>query len=358
MKNILYFSRTMDIGGAENVVIQLCETQKENFKKIIVCSSGGKRVDELINMGVIHYKIHDIDSKKPMYILSNFILLIYIIMHEKISIVHTHHRMAAFYIRILNFFFSFKHIYTAHNTFFDKKKLTHFSLKKSRIIAVGETVKKNLIDTFGIDNNDIVVIYNTQIKKEIEFTLIPEFNRIKEDNGIIITNVARLSKQKGLEYYISAAKYIVKKHKNIYFFIVGSGELKNQLKKQIEVQELQEYVFMLGYREDVQNIIKQSDLICLTSLWEGLPLVPIEAIALGKPVIATNVGGTKEVIIDNYNGYIVEKLKDSKEIAKAIDKALNESDNWAKLQNNAIKMFNDKFSSDKFILKHTKIYNE
>ena len=355
MKNIMYFSRTMGIGGAENVVMQLCKTQKDNFGKIIVCSSGGERVSELQNMGIKHYYIHDIDSKNPFYMLINLFKLWYVIVHEKIDIIHTHHRMAAFYIKLLSYVHHFKNIYTAHNVFTNKKKLTYFSINNIPIIAVGQSVKNNLIEYFGINEKNIEIIYNTTLDDDREITIEPLMKEIKDNNGIIISNIGRLSEQKGQIYFIEAAKNVITQYNNVYFFIIGSGEDEEKLKEKIKDLNLEDKVFMLGYRKDVKSLMKQSDIICLSSLWEGLPLVPIEAISLGKIVVATDVGGTCEIIQDGFNGYICQK-GNSKDLSNKLVKSILEKDSWPKLSMNAKFYYTNMFSINNFMKKHIDKY--
>lgn len=129
-QNILFLVRTMGLGGTENVVLQLCEILSGKVNKIVVCSSGGVHEDKLRRMGIKHYKIQDIASKRPGNMIGCYSKIKSIINKEQITVVHSHHRMAAFYaelaasknvVRIAN----------AHNTFQDKKK---WSKKILRII--------------------------------------------------------------------------------------------------------------------------------------------------------------------------------------------------------------------------------
>ena len=95
-QNILMITRTMDLGGTENVVLQLCEILTGKVNKIIVCSSGGVHEKKLQEMGIKHYLIPDITSKNPMDMLKSCRLIKSIIDKEQITIVHSHHRMAGF----------------------------------------------------------------------------------------------------------------------------------------------------------------------------------------------------------------------------------------------------------------------
>ena len=156
-QNILFFTRTMMLGGTENVVLQLCEVFKPKVNKIVVCSCGGVNVEKLTEMGIRHYQIPDISSKKDIFKICRTVKQI--VEKEQITVIHSHHRMAAFYTEIL-FGSSIIKIANAHNTFFDKKLLTKFVYKHTKVIAVGEMVKKNLVDYFKIPEKQVSVIHN------------------------------------------------------------------------------------------------------------------------------------------------------------------------------------------------------
>lgn len=93
-QNILMITRTMDLGGTENVVLQLCEILTGKVNKIIVCSSGGVHEKKLQEMGIKHYRIPDIASKNPKDMLKSYQLIKSVVNKEQVTIVHSHHRMA------------------------------------------------------------------------------------------------------------------------------------------------------------------------------------------------------------------------------------------------------------------------
>ena len=123
--NILHISRTMGQGGAEKIVYQLATGMRGRGAKICVASSGGYYVERLKTKDISHYQIEDLECKSPLVILRTLFRLWEIIKEEKIDIIHTHHRMATVYAYIIKLFNpKLKHIYTAHNVFYDKKLLT------------------------------------------------------------------------------------------------------------------------------------------------------------------------------------------------------------------------------------------
>ena len=292
-QNILFFTRTMMLGGTENVVLQLCEVFKPKVNKIVVCSCGGVNVEKLTEMGIKHYQIPDISSKKDILKICRTVKQI--VEKEQITVIHSHHRMAAFYTEIL-FGSSIIKIANAHNTFHDKKGLTKLAYRNTKLIAVGEMVKKNLVEYYGIPNEQVTVIHNAIKPFDGKISPIPLLTEYRENGYKIIGNVGRLSEQKGMEYFINAVPGVIEKFPKTKFVIVGDGEDKDKLVNMVKQMNLDEYITFLGYRSDIQNVMSQMDFIVLSSLWEGLPLTPIEAFSVGKTVVATAVDGTPEIV--------------------------------------------------------------
>ena len=167
--NVLHFTRSMGQGGTEKVILQIIDATKSDIHNMYVMSSGGVNEFRLKRMHVKAVHCHDITTRNPFYMIKNLILLRNIIKKNNINIVHCHHRMAAFYMRVLSPLFpSVKVIFNAHNTFKDKSLLTKFSLKKCTIVAVGQRVKVNLEKQYGVPKEQIKVIYNKfhKIKKK------------------------------------------------------------------------------------------------------------------------------------------------------------------------------------------------
>ena len=355
-KNILYFTRTMGLGGTENVILKLCELMNKN-NKVIVCSCGGINVEKLKEMGIKHYYIEDIENKNPKIIVRTLVTLLKIIKDENIDIVHTHHRMAAFYTSLLNKISKFIFIHTAHNTFFDKKKLTKFALKKANIIAVGNKVKDNLCNFYDIDKDKVQVIYNGVEENNGEFFKVNELYKYKEEGYFLVGNIGRISEQKGMEYFVKAIPEVLKKNKKVKFFIVGEGECREKIENIVNDLKIRKKITLLGNRSDVINIIRNLDLIVLSSLWEGLPLTPIEVFSQKKAIIATSVDGTPEIITDEYNGILIEPKRPDK-ISGAILKVINDMEFKEKIELNGYKTYKEKFSITIFNKNYSDYYRK
>ena len=350
--NILHISRTMGQGGAEKVVYQICKEKKDNIR-MIIASTGGAYEEELSKINVKHYTIPDIDNKNPLLMLKSLFTLWKIIKKEKIDVVHSHHRMAAFYSRILNIFIrNFKRVYTAHNVFYNKKKLLQFALKNSKIIAVGKGVKDNLINVYSIPEERIQIIYNS-IEKPINIEK-PNDNIIKsKKNKVYVATIGRLSEQKGIDTFIKAMKPIIDKNNSIYGIIIGDGELKDELIQLSKDLHIEKNIIFMGYRKDVLNLISCMDFIVLASRWEGFPLTPIETFAMKKTIIVSNIDGNNEIVEDRRNGLLFEK-DNVKQLSNKIDFLIN--NDRKELEDNAFDDYNKKYSYNSFVNSYVDVY--
>ena len=347
--NILHISRTMDIGGAERIVYQLSSDLKDEFNSVHVASTGGLWESELAAQGIQHHKILDIDSKNPVTVLKLLFSIHQIIKQKGITIVHTHHRMAAFYIRLLKLVHpKLIHVYTAHNVFKDKLPLYGFALKNAKSVAVGEAVNKNLKEDVGI--TDSRVIYNGVVLKETD----DQVDEIISYGGIKLGCIARLSEQKGLTYLLDAMSLLTVK--DIRLFIVGDGELRNELENKVKKLDLQDSVTFLGYRKDIAECINSFDFCVLPSVFEGFGLVAIEAFMNSKTLVATDIPGLNEVVT-NKNGVLVP-AKDPAALASAIDKLATDATLRQELASQAKKDYENRFSYPMFLENYRALYRE
>lgn len=176
------------------------------------------------------------------------------------------------------------------------------------MIVVSEDVKKALHEYAGPLPGKVSVIPNSvNIKR---YNQIIDRDHIREQLGLssehqVFAVVATFKKQKGHRYLIESIASLVQEFPNIRLLFIGDGELRNELEAQVETSGLGQHVLFLGLRTDVPKLLAASDYFVLPSLWEGLPVSLIEAMASGLPVIATQVSGTKEVMVHGKTGLLV-----------------------------------------------------
>jgi glycosyltransferase involved in cell wall biosynthesis len=125
------------------------------------------------------------------------------------------------------------------------------------------------------------------------------------DSQVMLLATGNLSPVKGHSVLIDAIEMILSQGKSVHCFIAGQGELKSSLRTQIDQKKLSDNVTLLGYRDDIPQLLSSADIFCMPSLNEALGYSLLEAMAAGLPVIASNVGGIPEVINDSKNGLLV-----------------------------------------------------
>jgi glycosyltransferase involved in cell wall biosynthesis len=140
-------------------------------------------------------------------------------------------------------------------------------------------------------------------------------NMGKED--IVVGIIARLVEQKGHRYLIDGFAKAVMENQKLRLLIVGSGELEGELKKRIKRENLQEKVIFSGYRSDTVDLLNAIDIFAHPSLWEGFGLSVLEAMNMGKPVVATNVSALPELVEDTVTGFLVPP-RDASALADAL----------------------------------------
>lgn len=344
----------MGQGGAEKIVYQLCTDN--TIDEQIVISCGGIYVNKLEKAGVKHYYMPDINSKNPLKIIKCFLCVLYVIRKEKIETLHSHHRMAAFLSRLASFLTGTKSIYTAHNIFNDKYSLTRFSLKSSIIVAVGDSVRKNLIDFFKINESSIITIHNSIKVKTNESGEI-SLNNLRKKGKRLIGTIGRITKQKGIDVFIKSIDICRLSNPDIVGIIIGDGEEFPQMQYLVKQRKLYDNIIFLGYKNNIFGIIKQLDFIVLASRWEGFPLTPIEVFSQQKTIIASNIPGNSEIITNNING-ILFRMDDENELAEKILYLANNKHYLSKLEENAIKTYHEKYDYQKFITAYQKLYRK
>jgi glycosyltransferase involved in cell wall biosynthesis len=186
-------------------------------------------------------------------------------------------------------------------------------------IAVSQGLKDRLV-AGGIPAKSISVIHNGIILDGIRPAGASE-NAVKEKPSIkeapLVGIVARLHAVKGHRYFIEAAREILLQRPKTRFLIVGDGSYRPVLEKLAGSLGVSDKVTFTGFVEDVYSLMAELDLLVVSSLWEGFGLTAIEALALGVPVVATEVGGLPEVVRHGETGLLAPPANASA-LAKSI----------------------------------------
>jgi glycosyltransferase involved in cell wall biosynthesis len=352
---VLQVIGNLEIGGAQEVVRTLVAYLEELDCVPVVCTlrDGPLRRDieqQGVQVEVLGLRRHSV-VVFPMFIVDIVRLgraLARVIRKHEIDVVQTHLLGSLDFLMLaLPWFTNLSVIlWTFHNVDFlpserkysryrwllGPKRLVHRLLyrlashKVSGFIAVSDMVREAMVNQIGPIQDKIAVVCNGVDVKRYEQQV--DIHTVRQRLGLgtatsLIATVGTLKEQKGHRYLIDAAHEIVPRHPDWHFLLVGDGGLRDGLQAQVRELGLSENIHFLGNRHDVPELLAASDLFVLPSLWEGLPMALIEAMAASKAVVATAVSGTVQVVVPNETGLLVPP-GDSGLLAQAIEQLLTD----------------------------------
>lgn len=367
MKKILQCITLSEAGGAQQVVKHLCEGFYKENNIILATSPNGELVKSVANFGIKVYPLHNMKRNiSPINDFKTLMQLIHIIRHEKPDIVHCHSWKAGVLGRIAAFFCGVEKIYfTVHGwsvlskpnkilraIFICIEKI--LALITTKLIFVCEEDRKQGLSLNIASKEKLYTIYNgiNDIKK-IKSKSIRALYKIPED-AIILCSVARIASQKRCFETVSIMAEIMKKRKDIYFIFVGDGPLFKQMENTVKQYGIEQRFVFAGSQNNVPDYLNSTDIFLLLSNYEGLPISLLEAMCMGLPLVASNVGGVCELIEDNNNGFLVSN--DEKEIIYKLNILIEDNKKREEYGRNGRVIFESKFELGNMIEKHRELY--
>ncbi|MFC1948484.1 glycosyltransferase, partial [Chloroflexota bacterium] len=189
-------------------------------------------------------------------------------------------------------------------------------------------------------------------------------DKLKESLGIptdhrVVGNVAHIRPEKGHYYLVKAAKIVLDQFTDVTFVVVGrensDGAIRH-LKDEAKKLGIQNRLIFTGFRQDVNDIMQIFDIFILPSLYEGLSLALLEAMSLGKPAVASRVGGIPEVITDDFSGFLVPP-KNPELLAEKIIQILQDHALFSKMSRNAAQVIREQFSLREMVRQVEHVYS-
>lgn len=385
---VLHIITRFDKGGsAQNTFLTLLGLKKQNFNPCLIAGLSlesemkneemkSKEIDikrlesediDFIQCPALVRKINIIKDFKAFFDIWK------LIKKNKPLIVHTHSSKAGLLGRLAAKFAGIPIIvHTPHGHVF----FGYFGPLKTKIFIILEKLASRITDKIvaltnrekedhlrlRIANDDKFIIIHSGIDlkkfKELSFN---EKQNLKRDLGIpenilIIGTAGRLEPVKGPEFLIEAAKYIILKYPNTHFLFSGDGHLKQNLEERASELGIEKNIIFLNWRDDVAKIISIYDVFVLPSLNEGMGRVLVEAMALGKPIVASNIGGIPDLVSHGKNGFLVPP-KDPRELANCIQILIEDEEKKAKM-GKAGKEIVENFTKEKMVEKIAELYKE
>lgn len=336
---ILETIRQGQIGGGESHVLDLVKgMNKAEFEPVVLSFTDGPMVDRLKAMGI---KTYVVETLKP-FNLTTYNAVKDILRNEEIDILHAHGTRA-----LSNTIFPAKSlglpaVYTVHGWSFHQDQPFHIRRMRELsekfltdqvnvTISVSNSNQRDGIERFSMKRSR-VINYGIDLQR---FNPDRPMNDLRAELGIepgktVVGYLVRMTVQKDPFTLIRAIAEVAKKTRDIQFLFIGDGDLKQASMNLANELNVSDMIKFHAFRTDIPEVLNTFDIYTLPSLWEGLPIGMLEAMAMKKAIVATPVDGTKEAILEGHNGLLVPckaheslaaailRLHESKEMQKIL----------------------------------------
>ena len=362
---ILFITTHLNIGGISTYVVTLARALKAKGHEVFVASSGGVLVPELVAGGVSHLKI-DIRTKSELSpkVFKAIFELCKITKKLGIDVIHAQTRVT----QIVGFFVSKlcrkSFITTCHGFFRRNRGRAFFPAWGDRVIAISEAVEEHLVKDFHVKKDKISLVYNgIDVKKFLKDISEKEMDALKDKFGIrkdhsIIGTIARFTPDKGQDILLYALFEILKEKPNVQLVFVGDGKERSRIVDLAQRLDISENVIFIRSQLNTVDVLSVIDVFMFTpKRKEGLGIAPLEALASGKPVVGTRVGGISSIIEDGVNGFLVEPSRPEL-LVEPVVKLLKDRELYQKMSQAGREIVIQKFSIDGMRDKVVEIYKE
>ncbi|KZE64054.1 glycosyltransferase [Fictibacillus phosphorivorans] len=295
--NVLLLTDKLTTGGAEIYFCNLENNLPEDEVTIYTAAGPGELFSHIKHKD----RFLELRRSNPLY---NFWRVRKLILKEKINMIHANSLRAVLlllFIR-LTILQSFHCIYTKHNvTILERQAPPLMALLLNyfvtRVITVSNFERENLID-LGVHKHKIITIYNG--------VDLNQFRYQDKKTGLVfkVGILARISEEKNHALFLDVANEL-KEYKNIEFYVAGDGPSFHLVSEKIKELNLEDTVKLVGNIQNPERFINEMDVLLLTSKREVFPMVVLEAMAVGTPMISIDKGGIKEAIKNNETGILI-----------------------------------------------------
>jgi len=323
---ILMVCNNLSRGGAEKQLSYIINNlyQKHTFNIILLDDLDHKL--KYNNIPITYFPIQK-SIFHPQSIISIFKFLLYV-RKQNAHILHSWLYRPNLITSIIKIFYRKSNfIVSERNTFFWHKKY-HFIINKiiyrlcNTILVNSYTLKKEIKKFCKVYKQIKIIPNGIDLKEDIDKLEIPQLiQNLKDKNNIIIGSVGRFVKQKRYNDIIEAAKILFQVKRNIHFVFIGGRGDQKKFQQLIENYHIGNFITHIGEIQNVLPYIKGFDIFLHASSAEGMSNAIMEAMLMGKPIIATDVGGTSDLIDNGVNGILIPPFRPDK-IVSAIETLL------------------------------------
>lgn len=316
METVCHVITKLELGGAQEVALYaVSHLDRSKYRPILIAGPGGLLTEEAKRLSGVQTIIVPSLGRRIhlLHDLFTLVRLIFLFRHHKPAIVHTHSskagilgRWAAWFARVPII------IHTVHGfgvTPAQPRWIQRLLILVERAtgwvtthwVAVAEADVRQGRQWGLFDANVSVVRPGIDQARFQSGLAAPARTGLRQEFGAgpgeyLVGTVACLKPQKAPEDFVAVAQVVCAQEPHARFVLIGDGELRPRIEALIEQNRLQDHVRLVGWRRDIDRAMNSFDALLLTSHWEGLPRVILEAISAGLPIVATRVGGVEEVV--------------------------------------------------------------
>ncbi|MCK4262308.1 glycosyltransferase [bacterium] len=357
---ILHLTTDSRIGGTEkNIIALVTHLDKDRYEsKVVALMPGGELINKLRGYGIRAECL----GMRNKFDLGAIFKLYRLIKNSKINILHTYLFHANILGRIVGRLVGVPVIISSIRVMERRRYHLWIDWLTNRMVdvetCVCEAVRNFTIEKGKIRADKLVTIPNAIDVQQYELNMDIEQKKMElgiELNYPILGVAGRLHKQKGHIYLLKAMLRIMREYPRAVLLVMGDGPLRTKLTIVCYKSLINNQLKFLGLRQDIKEIMALLDVFILPSLWEGMPNVLLEAMALGKPIVATRVGGVEELIEDGVSGALVPPA-DEEALAGAVIHILARPDKGRGLGKVARKEAERRFPVEDMVGETEKLY--
>lgn len=371
--NILYIITKLELGGAQKHLLSLISLlEKSKYNVFLFTAKEGLLMNDALSLSGLTL-IRSKFLERPVNFIKDALAfgeICALIKKNNIDLVHTHGSKAGVVGRFAARCTGVKALlHTVHGWSFNDyqpfflRQLfigleRHCAGFSDRIIVVSEyDKKKGLTKRIGTSSKYCIIRYGVD-QREFENKDLGLRGELGiESNDLVVGMVACFKPQKSPLDFIEAARRVSKTNPKTRFLLVGDGILRKEIEARITKLGLSSNVMLIGWRRDIPRILSLIDIFVLSSLWEGVPISVLEAMAASKPVVATHTGGIEEVITDGVNGYLVP-ARDALRLSERITALLGDVSLREQIGQNARRSLKNRFGLEQMQKDTSALYEE
>ena len=357
------------LSGVQKSMLDIISRLDPNKYDItVLCQAEGELTQALKQKNIRFTTLSELKREiNPYYDFLAFLKLYKLLRHGKYDLVHTHSSKPGIIGRLAAKAAGIKCIvHTVHGFAFheNSSKLQIFlvgifeklaGMVSHKVVFVNKKDRDIASKMKLVANHKMVIIHNgIDLSQFNSGKGVKSGNGVKK-NGAMVGMIARLWEQKAPQDYIASIPKVVDKIPDAKFLVIGNGPLEEELKEMSNRLGVSKNVLFLGWRQDIKDLLKIIDVVVLPSLWEGLPVSILEAMALSKPVVATNIKGNNELVVHGETGYLVEP-GNPEEISSYVLKLLNDQPLAKKMGRLGYSRVKEKFALNKIVEQTSSLY--